>query len=119
MLLSSVYEFGHPGLVAPAALTAFWRTLPDGVSVTVKVQPKSRRPGIQGRAISAHGPCLRIGVSEAAEDGRANRAACAVLAAALDVPSAAVTVTLGQTSRDKTLHVSGDAARLSERLETL
>lgn len=100
-------------------MTAFWRTLPDGVSVTVKVQPKSRRPGIQGRSVSAHGPCLRIGVNEAAEDGRANRAACAVLAQALHVPAAAVAVTLGQTSRDKILRVVGEASLLTTKLETL
>jgi uncharacterized protein YggU (UPF0235/DUF167 family) len=100
-------------------LTAFWRTLPDGVSVTVKVQPKSRRPGIQGRAASAHGPCLRIGVNEAAEGGRANRAACALLAEALRVQLSAVAVAIGQTSRDKTLHVTGDAFFLTARLETL
>jgi uncharacterized protein YggU (UPF0235/DUF167 family) len=101
------------------ALTAYWRALADGVSVTVKVQPKSRRPGIQGRAASAHGPCLRIGVNEAAEDGRANRAACAVLADALDVAASSVSVTLGQTSRDKTLHVAGDADLLTARLERM
>jgi uncharacterized protein YggU (UPF0235/DUF167 family) len=100
-------------------LTAFWRAHADGVSVTVKVQPKSRRPGIQGRAISAHGPCLRIGVNEAAEDGRANRAACAVLARALLVSTSDVAVTLGQTSRDKTLHVTGNTSLLSTRLEAL
>jgi uncharacterized protein len=100
-------------------LTAFWRTVPDGVRVTVKVQPKSRRPGIQGRSVSGLGPCLRIGVSEAAEDGRANRAVCAVLATVLQVPASAVIVTLGKTSRDKTVLVSGDAALLTERLEIL
>ena len=100
-------------------MTVFWRIVPDGVSVTVKVQPKSRRPGIQGRATSAHGPCLRIGVSEAAEDGRANRAACALLARALQVPVRDVAVTLGQTSRDKTLLVLGNAPVLSAVLETL
>jgi uncharacterized protein (TIGR00251 family) len=100
-------------------LTPFWRARPDGVSVTVKVQPKSRRPGIQGRTVSAHGPCLRIGVNEPPEDGRANRAVCAVLAEALNVPASAVSVTLGQTSRDKTLHVAGDASLLTAVLETL
>jgi uncharacterized protein YggU (UPF0235/DUF167 family) len=100
-------------------LTVFWRTVSDGVSVAVKVQPKSRRPGIQGHAVSAHGPCLRIGVNEAAEDGRANRAACAVLADALHVPTSAVAVSLGQTSRDKTLHVAGDVSLLITVLETL
>ncbi len=87
--------------------------------MSVKVQPKSRRPGIQGRSVSARGPCLRIGVTEAAEDGRANRAACAVLAGALDLPASAVAVTLGQTSRDKTLRVAGDASALADRLSRL
>jgi uncharacterized protein (TIGR00251 family) len=100
-------------------LTAFWHARPDGVSVTVKVQPKSRRPGIQGRSVSTHGPCLRIGVNDPAEDGRANRAVCAVLAQALHLPASAVAVTLGHTSRDKTLHVAGDTALLTAKLETL
>jgi uncharacterized protein YggU (UPF0235/DUF167 family) len=100
-------------------VTPYWRTVPDGVNVSVKVQPKSRRPGIQGPAVSARGPCLRIGVNEAPEDGQANRAACAILAKALHVPSAAVAVTMGQTSRDKTLHVAGDASLLTAILETL
>ena len=97
----------------------YWRVLPDGVSVSVKVQPKSRRPGIQGASTSAKGPCLRIGVTEAAEGGRANAAACAVLAEALSVPNSAVAVALGQTSRDKTLRVSGDSVTLVERLARL
>jgi uncharacterized protein YggU (UPF0235/DUF167 family) len=42
-----------------------------------------------------------------------------VLAAALHVPGSAVSVALGQTSRDKTLHVAGDAALLTARLEAL
>jgi hypothetical protein len=100
-------------------LTRFWRALSDGVSVTVKVQPKSRRPGIQGRAPSARGPCLRIGVNEPPEDGRANRAACAILAEALHLPASAVSVTAGQTSRDKTLRVAGDAALLAPKLEIM
>lgn len=100
-------------------MTGFWRIRPDGVSVTVKVQPKSRRPGIQGRAVSAAGACLRIGVNEAAQDGKANQAACAALAEALHVPVAAVTVLLGQTSRNKTMHVAGDTSLLTAGLELL
>jgi uncharacterized protein YggU (UPF0235/DUF167 family) len=69
--------------------------------------------------MSAHGPCLRIGVGEAAEQGRANRAACATLARALNIPAAAVAVTLGQSSRDRTLHIDGDPAVLAKKLERL
>ena len=87
--------------------------------VLAKVQPKSRRPGLQGTAPAVDGVRLRIGVSEAAEDGRANRAACAALARALDVPASAVEVVVGMTNREKTLRVHGDPAALSARLATL
>jgi uncharacterized protein len=100
-------------------LTRFWRALPDGVAVAVKVQPKSRRPGLHGAAASADGERLRIGVTEAAEAGRANRAACATLAEALGLAPSAVRLTVGATSREKTLHVAGDPDDLAARLATL
>jgi uncharacterized protein len=100
-------------------LTMFWHRLSDGVAVAVKVQPKSRRPGLHGIAASAAGERLRIGVSEAAESGRANRAACAALARALDLAPSAVQIAMGATSREKTLHVAGDPAMLDAKLATL
>jgi uncharacterized protein len=100
-------------------LSRFWRELPNGVAVAVRVQPKSRRPGVQGTAPSADGERLRIGVSEPAEDGRANRAACTVLAAALEVAPSSVSVSAGATSREKTLRVTGDATALRTRLGAL
>lgn len=98
---------------------SFWRALPDGVAVAVKVQPKARRPGLHGAAQAADGERLRIGVTEAAEGGRANRAACATLAEALHLAPSAVSVSLGATSREKTLHVTGDPATLATRLSAL
>jgi uncharacterized protein len=100
-------------------LSRFWRELPNGVAVAVRVQPKSRRPGVQGTAPSTDGERLRIGVSEPAEDGRANRAACTVLAAALEVAPSSVSVSAGATSREKTLRVTGDATALRTRLDAL
>jgi len=100
-------------------VSRFWRALPDGVAVAVKVQPKSRRPGVQGLAYSVDGERLRIGVSEAAEGGRANRAACAALADALALSPSAVRLTLGATSREKTLHVDGKPALLGAKLDSL
>jgi hypothetical protein len=98
---------------------AFWRAAEGGVRVAVKVTPKSRRPGVGGRAPDVEGERLRIGVAEAAEDGRANRAACAALAGALGVKPVEVSVALGATSRDKVLFVAGDAGVLAARLEAL
>ncbi len=97
----------------------FWRAAEGGVRVAVKVQPKSRRPGVGGRAPDVEGTRLRIGVTEAAEDGRANRAACAALAGALGVRAADISVTQGAASREKTLFVAGEAGVLVARLEAL
>ncbi|BDG70835.1 DUF167 domain-containing protein [Roseomonas fluvialis] len=98
---------------------AFWRADASGVTVRVKVQPKARRPGLGGLKAAADGPRLSLAVTEAPEDGRANRAACATLAAALGVAASAVEVAHGATSREKTLHVAGDAGLLGPRLEAL
>ena len=100
-------------------MNVFWRVLADGVSVAVKVQPKSRQPGLHGQAPSADGERLRIAVSEPAEAGRANHAACAALAAALGVPPSAISIVAGAGSRKKTLRVSGDPARLAASLALL
>lgn len=68
---------------------------------------------------AADGPRLHIGVSEAAEHGGANRAACAFLARALGVAPSVVSVRSGAASRLKQLHVSGEPARLCARLSTI
>ena len=83
------------------------------------MQPKSRRPGLRGRVASVDGARLRIGVTEAPEDGRASRAACSALAQALGVPASAVQLRSGATSREKTLHVAGDPILLAARLGAL
>lgn len=100
-------------------MSVFWPAGPDGVHVAVKVQPKSRRPGIHGRAPGIQGERLRIAVSEPAEDGRANRAVCAILAAALHVPAGRVSVAQGAGSREKTLLVEGDPRTLVGELARL
>ena len=93
----------------------FWRALDDGVAVAVKVHPRSRRPGVQ----TALGDRLRVAVTEPPEDGRANRAVCAVIAALLDVAPSAVSITTGVSRRDKTLRIIGDAPALAARLAAL
>jgi uncharacterized protein (TIGR00251 family) len=105
--------------VTRASAAAFWRAEAGAVVVRVKVQPKSRRPGISGLRAAADGPRLAVAVTEAPEDGRANRAVCAALADALSVAPGAVAVAQGAASREKTLRVAGDPAALAPRLEAL
>ncbi len=97
----------------------FWRVMGDAVAVAVKVQPRARRPGLHGRVPDVEGERLAIGVREPAEDGRANRAACAALAAAVGVPPSQVDVAAGAASRRKTLLINGDAASIATRLAAL
>jgi len=97
----------------------FWRPAADGVAVAVKVQPRARRPGLYGTVPDTDGDRLAIAVREPPEDGRANRAACATLATALDLPASAISVTAGATARRKILHITGDPATLAIRLATL
>lgn len=97
----------------------FWRAVPNGVTVMVKAQPRSRRPGLAGVQDSAAGPRLKIAVTDAAEDGKANRAVCAALAEALERPRSAVEIITGATSREKLLMVTGDPVELVERLKNL
>jgi uncharacterized protein len=96
-----------------------WRAEPGGVLVRVKVQPKARRAGLAGLQPSADGPRLRIAVGEAPADGRATRAACDALAAALDVAPSAVICVQGAAAREKLLRVAGEPALLGARLEAL
>jgi uncharacterized protein YggU (UPF0235/DUF167 family) len=87
--------------------------------VKVKVQPKSRRPGLEGLRPGADGPRLRVAVAEAPEDGRANRAVCAALAAALGVPASMIEITQGAAAREKTLRILGNPDLLIPRIEAL
>ena len=83
----------------------------------MKAQPKARRPGIGG--LSPDGAALRVAVTAAAEDGRANAAVIAAIAAALHVPASAVALAHGAAGRQKTLRIVGDPAGLAEKLQRL
>jgi hypothetical protein len=87
------------------------------MDLPVRVQPKSRRPAIGGRA--PDGLALRVAVAEAPEDGRANRAVCEAVARALGLPPSAVQVIRGATSRSKLLRLAGDPAILDPRIKEL
>jgi uncharacterized protein YggU (UPF0235/DUF167 family) len=100
-------------------LSHWWRAEAGGVAVRVKVQPRARRAGLLGLAPGVDGPRLKLAVTEAPEDGRANRAVCAALARALDLPPSAAEVAQGGVTREKLIFVAGDPGALASRLEAL
>lgn len=79
-----------------------------GIYIDLHVQPRARRPGVLG----VHGERLKIAVSEAAEEGKANLAAVEAIAHFLGVPNSAVSLVAGRASRQKRVFVQGvDVAR--------
>ncbi len=85
----------------------------DGVRFAIHVQPRSKKPGIDG----THGDALRVRVHAPPVEGAANDAVVALLADALGVPPRAVHIAAGQSGRQKLVDVDGvDAARALSRL---
>jgi uncharacterized protein len=85
----------------------------DGVRFAVHVQPRAKKPGIDG----THGDALRVRVQAPPVEGAANEAVVAVIASALGVPARAVRIAAGQTGRQKLVDVDGvDAAAAQLRL---
>ena len=90
---------------------------PDGVVIRVHAQPGAARSRIVGTYGGAHGAALKIQVQAPPVEGAANRALVDLLAEALAVRPAAVSVVAGTRGREKRLAVSGlDVATACARL---
>ncbi|MES2695805.1 MAG: DUF167 family protein, partial [Verrucomicrobiota bacterium] len=72
---------------------------------------------IVGTSPGVDGPRLRLAVTEAAEDGRANRAVCAMLAGALGLAASAVTLLL--PSSTYAIYRSNEASRSATSNQSL
>jgi uncharacterized protein YggU (UPF0235/DUF167 family) len=76
--------------------------------LAVRVSPRGGRDGVEGWGQDPAGrPFLKVRVAAAPVDGGANAAVEAVLAKALGVPKSAVRVARGQSSRLKSVEISG------------
>ena len=97
-----------------------WRATLEGVVVTCRLTPKGGRDAIDGVAGLADGTSVLLArVRSAPENGRANEALCALLAAKLDAPVSRVRLAAGVKNRLKLVAVSGDPEALIARLRTL
>ncbi len=96
----------------------FWTATADGVRLRLKVRPQARRAGIDGVVPDRDGEALSVSVTAAPEDGKANAAVIALLAASLDVAKSTISVTQGASARRKTIHVSGDGPTLAATLDS-
>ncbi len=81
----------------------FLRQDGDDLLISIRAVPGASRDEIAGPI----GDRLKVRVAAPPEDGRANRAVCAVVAAALGLRASAVKLESGAGARDKTLRVRG------------
>lgn len=86
------------------------------LSITVRVKPRSARPGVGGRY---HETDLVVAVREPAVDGRATAAVARALADAFALPASRVRLISGATSRTKRFALDGDLEVLEGRLTEL
>ena len=86
--------------------TEFLKTVPEGVSLSLKVQPRSSKNKI-GEVTNGE---LRIQVTAPPVDAAANEAVLRLLAERLDCPRGAVQLIRGQISRRKQVLIRGMSA---------
>lgn len=99
-------------------MPAPWLAGPDGVSVTVRATPRGGRDAVDGIGLLSDGRAvLKLRVSTAAEDGRANAALVRLIAEAAGISASKVTLASGATARIKTFRLSGDPSAIVARLE--
>lgn len=90
----------------------------NGARIFVRLSPKAKREGIEGTYDGADGRIrLKIAVNAPPVDGRANQELIKLLSKICRVPKSSFEITSGQTDRNKTLFISGNAELLKEQIE--
>ncbi|OCW58943.1 DUF167 family protein [Hoeflea olei] len=91
-----------------------------GVDIAVRLTPGASLDGLDGLVEDAAGSVrLKARVRAVAESGKANRAIEKLIAKRLGLAKTLVTVISGETSRSKTIRISGDPEDLAGALEAL
>lgn len=88
---------------APASLPGWIHAQTDGVTLTIKLQPRASKNEITNTT----GPELRIRVTAPPVEAAANEALLRLLAEKLDWPRSKVELIRGQTSRSKVIKIYG------------
>ena len=76
---------------------------PEGIVVNVRAQPRSSHPGIDGLFDDA----LKVRISSAPVEGKANKELVEILAKAAGVPKSSVVFKGGENSKTKRLLIKG------------
>ncbi len=87
-------------------MNGYARDVAAGCTLAVRVHPGARKNGVTG----IHADAVKIALTSAPVDGKANEALIAFLAEALRLPRARIAIVSGTTSRAKTLRIAGKSA---------
>ena len=91
------------------------RETTEGVSFTVKVQPRASRTAITGTL----GDALKVALAAPPVEGKANEALIRFFAESLDLPRSSIRILTGAESRTKIIRIRGISADwLQTRLKT-
>lgn len=77
-----------------------------GDTITVRVTPKAAANRLKAEKQADGNVLVRVYVTTAPEDGKANKAVIALLAKALGVPKSSLTILRGATGKDKTIRIA-------------
>ncbi|TDQ23691.1 hypothetical protein DEV91_11693 [Phyllobacterium brassicacearum] len=110
------YNRTDAGLNTPC----FFRKDDNGVTLFVRLTPKSSRDAIEGLETTDDGRAyIKARVRAVPEDGKANAALEKLLAKWLELAPRDVTIASGATSRLKQIRISGDPEALAVKLFAL
>ncbi len=83
-----------------------WKELGYPKTIHVRVTPKASRNEIFSETLETGETRVRVYVTTAPEDGKANKAVLALLAKALPLPKSSLKIIQGDTTRDKVIKIS-------------
>jgi uncharacterized protein len=90
-------------------VTSPFRQTRDGVTLAVRVTPKSSRNAVTGLYAGADGAvALAVKVTAPPDKGKANKAVINVLAKTFHLPKSAFSLVSGETDRQKVVSVAGN-----------
>ena len=97
---------------------ALFTAAENGVRLRVRLSPKASHSRILGVAAEADGgSALKVAVTAAPENGKANAALIRLLAKEWKLAKTTITLIAGATDRRKSLLINGDPAALLRRLK--
>lgn len=95
-------------------MTPCYRLEKDGLTLFVRVTPNAGADAMEGIEQRADGrTVLRIRVSAVPDRGKANKAVVKLLAKRLKIAKSRIVLVAGETARNKTLAIAGDAEALA------